>query len=50
MSTHDTTTLSKLSDTNLTIATYDEDIRGRTVKDKDGNDVGKIQATVRRTK
>ncbi len=42
MTNHATTTLSKLSDTNMTVKTSDEDIRGRTVKDKDGNDVGKV--------
>jgi sporulation protein YlmC with PRC-barrel domain len=42
MTTHDTATLSKLSDTNQTVASADEDVRGRTVKDKDGHDVGKV--------
>ncbi|MCL5960572.1 MAG: PRC-barrel domain-containing protein [Chloroflexi bacterium] len=42
MTNHGTATLSKLSDTNMTVKTSDEDIRGRTVKDKDGNDVGKV--------
>ena len=42
MINHDTATLSKLSDTYLTVRTPDEDIRGRTVKDKDGNDVGRV--------
>lgn len=42
MATHDTATLSKLSDTAQTVASADEDIRGRTVKDKDGHDIGKV--------
>ncbi|MCL5960552.1 MAG: PRC-barrel domain-containing protein [Chloroflexi bacterium] len=42
MTNHATATLSKLSDTNMTVKISDEDIRGRTVKDKDGNDVGKV--------
>ncbi len=42
MTNHDTATLSKLSDTNMTVKTTDEDIRGRNVKDKDGDDVGKV--------
>jgi uncharacterized protein YrrD len=40
---NNTHSLSKLGDTQLTVATSSEDIRGRTVKDKDGNDVGKVE-------
>jgi hypothetical protein len=36
-------TLSHLGDNDRTIATSDEDIRGRMVKDKDGLDVGKVE-------
>lgn len=36
-------TLSHLGDNDRTIASSDEDIRGRMVKDKDGLDVGKIE-------
>jgi sporulation protein YlmC with PRC-barrel domain len=36
-------TLNKLGDTELTVATPSEDIRGRNVKDKDDNDVGKVE-------
>jgi sporulation protein YlmC with PRC-barrel domain len=39
---NDTATLSLLGDTDLTIADADEDIRGRTVKGKDGKDIGKV--------
>ena len=35
-------TLSRLGDHDMTVSSPDEDIRGRTVKDKDGQDVGKI--------
>jgi len=42
LTTNDTATLSLLGDTDLTIADTDEDIRGRTVKDKDGKDVGQV--------
>ncbi len=42
MTTHDFTTLSLLGDSDLTIADADEDIRGRTVKDADGTEIGKI--------
>jgi sporulation protein YlmC with PRC-barrel domain len=42
MSHHDTATLSKLSDSGQTIANADHDIRGRKVKDKAGNDVGRV--------
>lgn len=38
----DNATLSKLSDTGQTVENPDEDIRGRTVLDKDGNDIGKV--------
>ncbi|MBE0011072.1 PRC-barrel domain-containing protein [Arthrobacter sp. AET 35A] len=34
--------LVKLSDTDQTVATSDEDIRGRTVRDKNGDDIGTI--------
>lgn len=37
-----TATLSKLSDIGQVVANADEDIRGRKVKDKDGNDLGKV--------
>jgi sporulation protein YlmC with PRC-barrel domain len=40
--TNDTATLSLLGDSDLTVASADHDIRGRTVKDKDGKDIGKI--------
>ena len=42
MTIRDTATLRNLSDTDLTIATSDVDIRGRTVKDKDGEDIGTV--------
>jgi sporulation protein YlmC with PRC-barrel domain len=42
MSIQESATLRNLSDTDLTVATSEEDIRGRTVKDKDGKDIGKI--------
>ncbi len=42
LTTNDTATLSLLGDTDLTIADTDEDIRGRTVKDKDGKDIGQV--------
>ncbi|MEO6885924.1 MAG: PRC-barrel domain-containing protein [Jatrophihabitantaceae bacterium] len=35
-------TISKLSDSGQTIEPMAEDIRGRTVKDKDGKDLGKV--------
>src|SRR5664280_3405919 len=35
-------TLRKLQDLDRTVAIPDEDIRGRMVKDKDGNDLGRI--------
>lgn len=35
--------LSRLGDNDRTIASSDEDIRGRMVKDKDGLDVGKVE-------
>jgi uncharacterized protein YrrD len=38
----DLATLSLLHDSDLTVTDPDEDIRGRTVKDKDGNEMGKI--------
>jgi sporulation protein YlmC with PRC-barrel domain len=42
MTTHDNATLSKLSDTGKTVDGSADDIRGRKVKDKDGNDLGKV--------
>ena len=36
-------TLSRLGDHDWTIASFDEDIRGRMVKDTDGLDVGKVE-------
>ena len=38
----DLATLSLLRDSDLTVADPDEDIRGRTVKDKDGKEMGRI--------
>ncbi|MGO1538067.1 MAG: PRC-barrel domain-containing protein [Leucobacter sp.] len=43
MDTADTQKLIKLSDTDETIAHPDEDIRGREVKDKEGEDIGKVR-------
>lgn len=42
MATPGTGTLSRLSETGQTVASDDEDIRGRKVKDKDGEDVGHV--------
>ena len=42
MATFDTATLTLLGDSNLTVADADEDIRGRTVKDREGKDIGKV--------
>lgn len=42
MTAPETGKLIKLSDTDQTVATGDEDIRGRNVKDKDGQDLGKV--------
>lgn len=39
---HDNSTLIKLSDTGQTVEKPEDDLRGRKVKDKDGNDVGKV--------
>jgi hypothetical protein len=36
-------TLSRLHDNDKTVASSDEDIRGRMVKDKDGRDIGRIE-------
>lgn len=36
-------TLSRLRDSGQTVASSDEDIRGRMVKDKDGREIGKIE-------
>lgn len=38
----DTATLARLKDTGHTVANPDEDVRGRTVKDSTGEDIGKI--------
>ncbi len=35
-------TISRLGDRDMTVSSPDEDIRGRTVKDKDGEEIGKI--------
>lgn len=40
--THPTETLVKLSDANLTVADQSEDIRGRKVLDKNGDEIGKV--------
>jgi len=43
MAIHDTkATLVRLSDTDLTLADRDEDIRGRDVRDMSGEDLGKV--------
>lgn len=42
MATDETGKLVKLGDTDQTIARGDEDIRGRKVKDKNGEDIGKV--------
>lgn len=42
MTTQDDSTLSKLSETGRTVAATDDDVRGRKVKDKDGNNIGKV--------
>jgi sporulation protein YlmC with PRC-barrel domain len=42
MTTNDIATLSLLRDSDLTVADGEEDIRGRTVRDKDGQDIGKV--------
>jgi sporulation protein YlmC with PRC-barrel domain len=41
-SSSDDAVLSMLSHSGQTVASPDEDIRGRKVKDKDGNDLGKV--------
>ncbi|HUY25118.1 MAG TPA: PRC-barrel domain-containing protein, partial [Candidatus Saccharimonadales bacterium] len=38
----ETAMLSKLSDSGQTIASSDQDVRGRKVKDKAGNEVGRV--------
>jgi sporulation protein YlmC with PRC-barrel domain len=43
MTTNDNDKLVKLSDTNETVVTGDKDIRGRSVKDKNGEDIGKVE-------
>jgi sporulation protein YlmC with PRC-barrel domain len=35
--------LVRLTDSNLTLADADQDIRGRTVLDRDGNEIGKVE-------
>ena len=44
MTTHDRNmaTLRRLSDSDLTVANPDEDIRGRTVVDRNGDEIGKV--------
>jgi sporulation protein YlmC with PRC-barrel domain len=42
MTTNDIATLSLLGDSDLTVADADEDIRGRTVRAKDGTEIGKV--------
>jgi uncharacterized protein YrrD len=42
MTTHDFATLSLLGDSDLTVADGEEDIRGRTVKAKDGTEMGTV--------
>jgi sporulation protein YlmC with PRC-barrel domain len=43
MSTEDNATLSKLSDTGKTVADTDVDVRGLTVTDKNGKDIGTVE-------
>ena len=42
MATNEAGKLIKLSDTDETVATGDEDIRGYSVKDRNGDDIGKV--------
>jgi sporulation protein YlmC with PRC-barrel domain len=42
MTMHDLDTLTKLSDTRLVVGGDDDDIRGRTVKDRDGKELGHV--------
>jgi sporulation protein YlmC with PRC-barrel domain len=42
MTTPSLSALSKLSETGQTVATADEDVRGRKVVDRDGEDVGRV--------
>lgn len=42
MSDGTTATLTKLSDSDLTLSDPTEDVRGRTVRDRDGDDLGKV--------
>jgi uncharacterized protein YrrD len=42
MTTPDFATLSLLGDSDLTVADGEEDIRGRTVKARDGTEIGKV--------
>lgn len=42
MTTSSNATISKLSDSGQTVTPTADDIRGRTVKDKDGEDLGKV--------
>lgn len=44
MPTHSTTSLIDLSDSDLTIADPDADVRGRTIRDSDGEDVGRVKS------
>jgi sporulation protein YlmC with PRC-barrel domain len=43
MTTPSLSALSKLSETGQTVATGDEDVRGRKVLDRDGEDVGRVE-------
>jgi sporulation protein YlmC with PRC-barrel domain len=43
MNTQDTNTLLKLTEVDETVARADEDIRGRHVKDRNGEDLGKVK-------
>ncbi|MEV8567280.1 PRC-barrel domain-containing protein [Streptomyces sp. NPDC051322] len=43
MTTDSAPILSKLGDSQQTVETAEEDVRGRTVTDTDGNDIGKVE-------
>jgi len=43
MTMHDLDTLTRLSTTHLVIGSEDDDIRGRTVKDRDGKELGHVE-------
>jgi sporulation protein YlmC with PRC-barrel domain len=43
MTTHDLDTLTRLSNTHLVVGSEDDDIRGRTVKDRDGKELGHVE-------